>query len=90
MYALRVGGKDKLTAKGVPKQSMKKYTTFDVYKHVLEEDSQTKVSFNCIRSKNHQLHTMNITKVGLTNFDNKRFYLDNVRSLAYGHKDAVM
>jgi hypothetical protein len=90
MYALRIAGKDKVTGKGVPKQCLKKYTTFDVYKKVLEEDSQTKVSFNCIRSKNHQLHTMNITKVGLTNFDNKRFYLTNVDSLAYGHKDAVM
>jgi hypothetical protein len=90
MYALRVGGKDKMTGKGCPKGALKKYTTLDVYKHVLEEDSQTKVSFNCIRSKNHQLHTMNITKVGLTNFDNKRFYLTNIDSLAYGHKDAVM
>ena len=79
-----------MTAKGVPKHSMKKYTSFDVYKKVPEEDSQTKVSFNCIRSQKHQLHTMNITKVGLTNFDNKRWYVDNVTSLAYGHKDAVV
>ena len=79
-----------MTAKGVPKQCMKKYTSFDVYKKVLEEDIQTKVSFNCIRSQKHQLHTMNITKVGLTNFDNKRWYVDNVTSRAYGHRDNVM
>ena len=72
MYAIRVGGEDKMKAKGVPKHSMKKYTSFE--------------SFNSIRSRKHKLHTMNITKVGLTNFDNKRYYLDNVSSLAYGHK----
>ena len=89
MYALRVGGKDKLVAKGVPKDSIKKYTSFDVYKKVLEQDVKTNVSFNCIRSQKHKLHTMNISKVGLTNFDNKRHYLDNINSLAYGHKNIM-
>ena len=53
MYALRVGGKDKLVAKGVPKDSIKKCTSLGVYKKVLEQDIKTKVSFNCTRSQKH-------------------------------------
>ena len=87
MYGIRVGGNDKLTAKGCPKNSMKKYTSFDIFKRVLETDEIVPIKFNTIRSQKHKVYTMNITKVGLTNFENKRYYLNNVDSLAYGHKD---
>ena len=85
MYAFKVGDKEKMTGKGCPKAALKKYTTFDVYKHVLFDDTKTHVNFNCLRSQNHKLYTMNLTKVGLNNYDNKRYYLDNTTSVAYGH-----
>ena len=86
MYAMRVGSKEKMCAKGCPKSTVKKYTKFDLYKDVLFEDKKTTVTFNTLRSQNHQMHTMNLTKMGLSNYDNKRYYLDNVVSVAYGHR----
>jgi hypothetical protein len=85
MYAFKVGEKEKMTGKGCPKQALKKYTTFDVYKHLLYDDSRTTVNYNCLRSQNHKMYTMNLTKVGLNNYDNKRYYLDNTTSVPYGH-----
>jgi hypothetical protein len=82
MYGLRISGKDKLTAKGCPKNTMKKYTSFDVFKRVLQTDEIVPIRFNTIRSQKHKVYTMNITKVGLTSFENKRYYLDNGNSLA--------
>jgi hypothetical protein len=32
---------------------------------------------------------LGINKRGLSPFENKRYYLDNIHSLAYGHKDII-
>jgi hypothetical protein len=87
MYGIKVAGKERLTAKGCPKNTMKKHTSFDIFKRTLQRDEVVPITFNAIKRKNHQVVTMNNTKVGLTNFENKRYYLNNVDSLAYGHKD---
>ena len=43
-------------------------------------------SMNCIRSKNHNLMTLKINKVGISCYDNKRYILDdNINTLAHGH-----
>ena len=50
------------------------------------KDQQQMATFNCIRSKKHQLSSYEITKVGLCCYDNKRHILDDgVTSLSYGH-----
>ena len=85
MYAFKVGDKEKVTGKGVPKHTLKKYTKLDVYRRVLESSERTVVNFTTLRSQNHQMYTVNLTKVGLSSYDNKRYYLDAVNSLAYGH-----
>ena len=80
-----MGDKEKVTGKGVPKHTLKKYTKLDVYRRVLESSERTVVNFTTLRSQNHQMYTVNLTKVGLSSYDNKRYYLDAVNSLAYGH-----
>ena len=52
MYAFNVGEKEKTTGKGCPKTALTKYTTFDVYKHVLLNDAKRKVSFRSLKSPN--------------------------------------
>ena len=59
---------------------------FKSYVETLNAETTTQVTFNCIRSKNHEIYTLGINKKGLSPFENKRFYLDNVHSLAYGHQ----
>jgi len=91
MYGIKVvGEKDKITAKGCPKHAMKKYTNFDVFENTLMTDQKVDISFNTIRSQNHKVRTINVQKVGLSNFDNKRWYEDNINSLAYGHHRATI
>ena len=85
MYAFKVGEKEKVTGKGVPKHTLNKYTKLDVYRRVLESSERTAVNFTTLRSQSHQMYTVNLTKVGLSSYDNKRYYLDAVNSLAYVH-----
>ena len=90
MYAMTIeeteGVKEKLTAKGCPKKSVKEHMEFKSYVDTLTAETTTQISFNCIRSKNHEIYTLGINKRGLSPFENKRYYLDNINSLAYGHK----
>ena len=44
------------------------------------------MTFNVIRSRNHQLASLSLTKTGLCAFDDKRLVLgDNIHTLAHGH-----
>jgi len=76
MYAMLIeqenGTKEKMTAKGCPKASMKKQMEFKSYMDTLHEETTAQVSFNCIRSKNHEIYTLGINKRGLSPFENKR------------------
>ncbi|MFM7979730.1 MAG: hypothetical protein ACKPKO_10475, partial [Candidatus Fonsibacter sp.] len=85
MYAFKVGDKEKVTGKGFPKHTLKKHTKLDVYKRVSESSERAVVNFTSLKSQNHLMYTVNLTKVGLSSYDNKRYYLDAVNSLAYGH-----
>jgi hypothetical protein len=89
MYAFRVDENNKLIekkkAKGIPKNVLKKNVTFDLYKKSLESNEKHEVQFNNIRSYNHEINSISCSKTGLTNFDNKRYYLDTYNSLPHGH-----
>ena len=56
---------------------MKRHWTETVYKE--------EVSFNTIRSKNHQIYSVNQTKNALSNYDNKRYWHSDFESLPFGH-----
>ena len=73
-------------AKGIPKQIFKKELNFESYKRTLEDAECKKqyVQFNCLRSMNHQIDSLTCNKAGLSNYDNKRYYLSNNQSLPYG------
>ena len=88
MYSLLMPvDKDNKTAvKGVKKSFVKNHLTHDEFVRSLETHSKTKATFLCIRSKNHNLHTVNITKDCLNPYDDKRYLLDDgISSLSYGH-----
>lgn len=82
---------DKKRAKGIKKNVVKRDITHDHYRRcVLEQsDPQTirqSATMTKIGSRNHQITTQRITKVGLCSIDDKRFICDDgVTTLAHGH-----
>ena len=89
MYAIKVQETDQdkeyKRAKGIPKHIVKNELNFKAYTQTFEENSKSRVNFNCIRSSKHQLYSINCSKSGLSNFENKRYYISNNHSLPYGH-----
>ena len=87
MYCFKIHIEDKVEkkAKGVPKNKVKRDLDMKDYQNALHERITTDVNFNAIRSKNHQLYSINTTKVGLTSYDNKRYWINDVESLPFGH-----
>jgi hypothetical protein len=89
MYSLYVGKGEqtKMAAKGIKKSYVKKHMQHDQFLKVLYEKVPTKARFRQFRSVNHVLQTVEIEKLCLNAFDDKRYVLmDGVRTLAYGHK----
>ena len=94
MYACDLVSSDdtaltKKTAKGVKKGYVEKHLKFNNYKAALfgsGEDLRQHATFSSIRSVNHQVATIEQTKVSLCAIDTKRYVLeDNVHTLAHGH-----
>ncbi|KAG8238905.1 hypothetical protein J437_LFUL017477 [Ladona fulva] len=87
LYLFEVeGGKDKKKAKGITKAVKEKSLNFDDYVRCLHEKSTEFRKMNVIRSKKHELYTMQMNKVTLNAFDDKRYiYEDGINTLAWGH-----
>jgi hypothetical protein len=81
----------KAVAKGIKRNQIENMT-MEKYKRCLfgdsKEDIQQNVSFNLIRSKNHQINSIRVNKIGLCSLDNKKYVMNNnINTLALGHKD---
>ena len=87
MYCFKVHTVEKVEkkAKGVPKNKVKRDLDVKDYESTLHNRTSKEVNFNAIRSKNHQLYSINQTKVGLTSYDNKRYWTNDTVSVPYGH-----
>ena len=87
MYSFEVENDDKqhMKAKGVPTSALKKQVNYNDYVNTLNTNDTKKVEYSCIRSRNHTIYTMDLTKIGLSSFDNKRWYYSPIDSYAYGN-----
>ena len=86
MYSLLLpNDKEKKTAKGVKRSFVSKYIRHNEYANCLFDEETTNATFRNIRSIKHQLHTTEISKIALSPYDDKRYLVDNCKSLAYGH-----
>lgn len=89
MYSLQVSQNDKkpkLTAKGVSRTYVKHHLHHELYLQTLQSGRVTTAKFRNFRSYKHRIHTVEIEKVCLSAFDNKRYILsDGITTLAYGH-----
>ena len=87
MYSLMTADNvSKITAKGVPRRYAQKHLRHELYLRTLTDKTITHATYRQFRSTNHQLRTIEQTKVALSAFDNKRYILsDGISSVPYGH-----
>ncbi len=86
-YSLKFqDGKECKKAKGIVHSVIKNDLKHDMYKNTLETGGKTYSRMTVIRSTKHQLYTMEMNKVSLSAYDDKRFIRGNgISSYAYGH-----
>ena len=91
MYSIQLdNGKEKKTGKGIKKSVLKTDIKHADYKRCLfnadKKDQRQLVSFNNLRSIDHNIGMYRYTKIGLSCSDNKHYLLDDgITSLSYGH-----
>jgi hypothetical protein len=84
MYSYTYNEKAEFRAKGVPKSIVKKTFAFDIYKNCLFNEKCEPVKFNTIQSKKHQIYTLEMNKMGLSPYESKRYWINNIESKPYG------
>lgn len=81
--------KEKKTGKGIKKSALREKIAHADYKRCLlgsKKDQRQLVSFNNMRSVNHEIFSYNFTKLGLSCSNDKQYLLeDGITSLSYGH-----
>ena len=78
-------GLESKQCKGVKKSIVKTELTIEDYKRCLFENESKITSFNTLRSRKHEISTETITKISLTPNDDKRYAVENYKTLAWGH-----
>ena len=77
---------EKKTAKGINKSVTEREIRHADYVHCLFNKAPQEHSMTQIRSVNHQLQTVKLTKTSLSPYDDKRYILeDGISTLARGH-----
>ena len=87
MYSIKLDDdSEKKTAKGIVRNVIKKHLKHENYKQILDSGGRMNSSMKMIRSFDHDIYTVNVIKVSLSAYDDKRYILDDgVTSHAYGH-----
>ena len=90
MYSVSIAtDKEKKVAKGVKKALVDKEISHNNYKQCLMsselKDNQQRANFNLIRSQDHNIRSINVTKISLCCYDDKRALINNIDSYAHGH-----
>jgi len=87
MYSIKLDDdSEKKTAKGIVRHVIKKHLKHENYKQILDSGGRMNSSMKMIRSFDHDIYTVNVIKVSLSAYDDKRYILDDgVTSHAYGH-----
>ena len=74
-----------MKGKGIPNYILKRDHALNDYARVLFDDAVTSIKAKRFQSVQHKIHTVEIKKIAMTNFDTKRYYVDTVNSVAFGH-----
>ena len=84
-YCYQVYGdeKERKTSKGVVKHKVSNQLSYKTYGETLNRNCKEEVSFNIIRSKNHQIYSINQTRYALSNYDNKRYWYSDFLKVSH-------
>ncbi|MCG7877070.1 MAG: hypothetical protein N0C90_12155 [Candidatus Thiodiazotropha endolucinida] len=85
MYSFVFGSHEEKKLKGISKPVVRNDLRFEMYKETLSDEKIRFSSMTLIRSHAHQLSCQKINKISLSPFDDKRYLLDSINSLPYGH-----
>lgn len=86
MYAFKTENNLEIKhAKGVKKNVIEQDLTFNLYLNCLANSLKLEHEYKNIRSIAHNVFTSHQKKTSLSVFDDKRWLIDSVHSLAYGH-----
>jgi len=85
MYAIKTEDGTHKKAKGIPKKKVEKELPFNKYKSTLNNITRDKINYTSIRSEKHVISIIKQEKTGLSNYDDKRYWKNNLESLPYGH-----
>ena len=89
MYSvLYSDGTPKQVAKGIQKSVIKKMTLND-YKSAIETELPQRHTMRAFRSERHQIYMVEIEKNSLSLYDDKRWAVDKIQTLPYGHPRAI-
>ena len=85
--SLSSGNKSQKEVKGIKKNYVRKNVQHQSFVNILRNTaSTTQAKFRLFKSTNHVLNTIEMTKLCLSAFDDKRYILDDgISTLAYGH-----
>ena len=83
-YSFKTLGDEKAykKCKGVAKGTVRRQTKYEEFDRVLKTNEVVHKSFNSIRSKNHRTSSITTNIVALNSYENKKFWLDSINSLA--------
>src|SRR5437870_3866960 len=87
MYSVKLDDENEdKKAKGIVKSVIKKDLKHEMYNKILTTSGRMYSRMKVIRSQKHRVYTMDINKISLSAFDDKRYLLeDGISSYAYGH-----
>ena len=73
LYSYKIKGKDDVKkCRGIRKNVIEKTITFEDYVNCLNNETVEMRQINIIRSKNHDINSIKVTKIALSRNDNKR------------------
>ena len=96
LYAYRIAPKEDhgggdggqhLVCKGVSTHVKNTELTYEMYEHVLTSSFPMRHTMKTIRSIKHHLYIITMTKTSLSLFDDKRFWINPLKSVPFGHPD---
>ena len=86
MYSIKLASdKEEKKAKGIVKSVVKRGLKHEMYDNILMESGKMLSKMKVIRSVKHSVYAIEMNKISLSAYDDKRHLIDEITSLPYGH-----